>query len=95
MTIELKTMTVADLHAQLQALMDAGHGDVPVCATDAAARFPFQMYPVRNTSGYVDALLIRVRPDAHFAQRDPLPPNWSQSRVLRWNDEADAIKKGN
>lgn len=92
MTIELKTMTVADLHAQLQALIDDGKGDLPVCATDCRARYPFQAYTVLNSSGYPDALLIYVRPDAHFAQRDPLPLNWGPGRVAKWNDEADAIK---
>ena len=91
-TIELKTMTVADLHAQLQALIDAGKGNVPVCATDARARYPFQAYTVLNQSGYTDALLIYVRPDAHFAERDPLPLNWGPHRVQKWNDEADATK---
>lgn len=93
MTIELKTMTVADLHAQLQALLDDGKGDLPVCATDCRARYPFQAYTVLNQSGYTDALLICVRPDAHFAQRDPLPLNWGTSRVQEWNSEADAIKE--
>lgn len=93
MTIELNTYTVAELHAQLQALIDQGKGDVPVCATDCRARYPFQAYTVLNQSGYTDALLIYVRPDAHFAQRAPLPLNWSESRVAEWNTEADTIKQ--
>ena len=93
MPIEIKTMTVADLHAQLQALMDQGLGNVPVCATDCRARYPFQAYTVLNASGYTDAMLIYVRPDAHFAQRDPLPPNWGPRRVAEWNQEADAVKQ--
>lgn len=93
MTIELKTMTVAELHAQLQALLDDGKGDLPVCATDCRARYPFQAYTVLDQSGYADALLIYVRPDAHFAQPDPLPLNWGPSRVQEWNSHADAIKE--
>jgi hypothetical protein len=92
MTIELKAYTVRELHAQLQSLMDAGKGDVAVCATDCRARYPFQAYTVLNQSGYTDALLIYVRPDAHFAQPEPLPMNWGASRVAYWNEEADTIK---
>ncbi len=94
MTIELNTYTVAELHSQLQALIDQGKGDVPVCATDCRARYPFQAYTVLNQSGHTDALLIYVRHDAHFAQRDPLPHNWSESRVAEWNAEADTTKQG-
>lgn len=93
MTIELPTVTVAELHAQLQALIEQGKGELPVCATDCRARYPFQAYTVLNQSGYTDALLIYVRPDAHFAQRDPLPINWGPSRVREWNAEADTIKQ--
>lgn len=92
MTIQLPTITVRELHAQLQSLIDQGKGDVPVCATDCRARYPFQAYTVLNQSGYTDALLIYVRPDAHFAQRNPLPLNWGASRVDEWNAEADTIK---
>jgi len=92
MTIELNTMTVAELHAQLQVLIEQGKGDTPVCATDCRARYPFQVYTVLSPSGYTDALLIHVRPDAHFAQRNPLPLNWGESRVQEWNSTADAIK---
>lgn len=92
MTIELKTYTFADLHAQLQALIDRGLGNVPVCATDCRARYPFEAYTVLDQSGYTDALLIYVRPDAHFAERDPLPINWGSDRVATWNQEADSIK---
>lgn len=93
MTIEIKTMTVAELHAQLQALVDKGQGDLPVCATDCVARYPFQAYTVLNQSGYTDALLIYVRPDAHFAQRDPQPRNWSADRVAAWNAAADEVRQ--
>lgn len=92
MNIKLPTVTVRELHAQLQALIDQGKGDIPVCATDCRARYPFQAYTVLNQSGYTDALLIYVRPDAHFAERAPLPMNWHPNRVSRWNDEADEIK---
>lgn len=93
MTIELKTYTVAELHAQLQALIDEGKGDVPVCATDCRGRYPFQAYTVLNQSGYTDAFLIYVRPDAHFAQRTPLPLHWGPNRIDEWNAEAGAIKQ--
>ena len=92
MTIELQTYTVAELHAQLQTLVDRGLGNIPVCATDCRARYPFQAYTVLCPSGYTDTLLIYVRPDAHFAQRSPLPINWGSARVADWNAEADAIK---
>ncbi len=93
MTIELKTITVGELHAQLGHLVERGLQDLPVCATDGRARYPFTAYTVVNPSGYVDALLINVRPDAHFAQRDPLPVNWSESRVAAWNEIADEVKR--
>lgn len=63
------------MHAQLQALIDRGLGSIPVCATDCRARYPFQAYTVLDESGYTDALLLYVRSDAHFAQRDPLSIN--------------------
>lgn len=94
MAIELKTYTVAEVHAQLQALIDAGHGDVPVCATDCRGRYPFQAYTVLSPSGYTDAFLISVRPDAHFAPRYPLPLNWGPNRVAEWNAQADRVKLG-
>lgn len=92
MAAELTAYTVAELHAQLQTLMDRGLGDVPVVATDCRARYPFQAYTVLNQSGYTDALLIRVRPDAHFAPKSPLPLNWSARRTADWNAEADRVK---
>ncbi len=92
MTIELKTYTVAELHAQLQTMIDRGLGSIPVCATDCRARYPFEAYTVLDHSGNTDALLIYVRPDAHFAQRNPLPINWAPNRVAEWNHEADSIK---
>lgn len=93
MTIQLHTYTVAELHAQLQALIDKGEGSLPVCATDCRGRYPFQAYTVLNQSGYTDALLIYVRPDAHFEQRDPLPINWGPNQVHGWNEEADTIDR--
>lgn len=92
MTIQLHTYTVAELHAQLQSMIDRGLGNVPVCATDCRARYPFQAYTVRNLSGYTDALLIYVRPDAHFAPKSPLPINWGAGRINEWNEEADRVK---
>ena len=92
MAIELPTITIAELHKQLQAYIDQGLGDVPVVATDCRGHYPFQAYTVLNQSGYTDAFLLYVRPDAHFAQRDPLPLNWGPSRVAEWNAEADRVK---
>jgi hypothetical protein len=94
MTIELRTQTVGELHALTQSLLDQGLRDLPVCATDCRARYPFEAYTVLNQSGSTDALLIYVRPDAHFASRDPLPVNWGPDRVAGWNREADTIKLG-
>lgn len=93
MTIELRSITVAELHAQLANLVANGHGNLPVCATDCRARYPFQIYTVPNPSGFLDALLVYVRPDAHFAQREPLPTNWGPDRVTHWNEAADEIKR--
>lgn len=92
MTIELKTHTVSDLYEQLKVLMERGEGNVLVCATDCRGRYPFTAYTVLNQSGYTDALLIYVRPDAHFAQLDPLPMNVGASRVNEMNAEADRVK---
>ncbi|AWF56096.1 hypothetical protein CSC12_6004 (plasmid) [Klebsiella michiganensis] len=38
MTTQIEVMTVAELHAQLQQLVDDWLGDIPVCATDLRAR---------------------------------------------------------
>lgn len=93
MTIELNTITVDELHGQLAALVGQGLGYMPVCATDGRARYPFQAYTVYSPSGYCDALMLNVRPDAHFAQRVPLPPTWGPSRVQHWNEIADEVKR--
>lgn len=92
MPIELPSVTVAELHAQLQYLVNRGLGDVPVVATDCRGRYPFQAYTVLDGSGYTDALLLYVRPDAHFAQRAPLPMNWGSNRIDEWNAQADDVK---
>lgn len=92
MTIELKSYTVAELHAYLQTLIERGQGYLPVVATDCRARYPFQLYTVSNASGYPDALLINVRPDAHFETRLDRPMHWSDDCEQRWNTGADIIK---
>ena len=91
MAIELPTITIAELHTQLQTYIGQGLGSTPVVATDCRGWYPFTSYTVLTPSGYTDALLLNVRPDAHFSQRDPLPPNWSASRVAEWNAEADRV----
>ncbi|EGC7113047.1 hypothetical protein H9T43_002222 [Salmonella enterica] len=93
MITEIEVMTVAELHAQLQKLIEDGLGDVPVCATDLRARYPLQAYSVLSESGYTDAFLINVRPDAHFKRSEPLPPNWGENRLVEWNSNADAIRQ--
>ncbi|EDC3150127.1 hypothetical protein HZM05_002802 [Salmonella enterica] len=93
MTTQIEVMTVAELHTQLQQLVDDGFGDIPVCATDLRARYPFQAYTVLNPAGYTDALLINVRPDAHFTRKEPLPVNWGNNRVADWNTNADAVRQ--
>ena len=92
MTIEIETMTVARLHAQLQALMDDGKGYLPVCATDCVVRFPFQAYTVLTPSGYTDSLLLYVRPDARFKRPDPVPMHWTDSRANEWNGQLDEVQ---
>lgn len=92
MTIELKTHTVSDLYEQFKVLVERGEGGIPVCATDCRGRYPFTAYTVLNQSGYTDALLIYVRPDAHFAQLDPLPMNVGANRINEMNAEADRVK---
>ena len=47
MAIELPTITIAELHKQLQAYIDQGLGDVPVVATDCARRLA-RGYSPRN-----------------------------------------------
>ncbi|MFX2609456.1 hypothetical protein [Enterobacter mori] len=93
MATEIEIMTVAELHAQLQQLVDEGHGDIPVCASDLRARYPFKAYTVLSTAGYTEALLINVLPDAHFSRKEPLPANWGQNRVAEWNSDADAVRQ--
>lgn len=96
--IKIDAMTVQQLHAQLQSLMDRGLGNLPVVATDCRARYPFQAYTVSNQSGYTDALLIYVRPDAHFVSRGEAPASaladreWLEYRAHTWNAEADETK---
>lgn len=92
MTIELKTHTVSDLYEQFKVLVERGEGGIPVCATDCRGRYPFTAYTVLNQSGYTDALLFYVRPDAHFAQLDPLPMNVGANRINELNAEADRVK---
>lgn len=91
MPIELRTITVAELHRQLGELIAQGYSDLPICATDCRARYPFQACTVLDASGNLDALLLYVRPDARFAQREPLPIGWGPERVAGWNQEADQV----
>lgn len=93
MRIQMKPMTIMELHAQLQALVDAGHGAKPVVTTDCRADYPFHAYTVHNQSGYLDKLLIYARPDARFADRpyDLKSFNASADQVKGWNDGADLI----
>lgn len=93
MTIEIEVMTVAELHAQLQELINEGLGDVPICVTDLRARYPFQAYSVLSESGKTDDFLINVRADAHFKHSEPPPPNWEKIWVGEWNSNADAIRQ--
>jgi hypothetical protein len=93
MTIELKTYTVGEMVAQLGHLVEQGLPDLPVCATDGRARYPFQAYTVLSPAGYRDAVLLYVRPDAHFAQPQPLPVHWAHDRVAGWNEIADEVKR--
>lgn len=93
MTIQIKPMTIKELHAQLQALVDAGHGGNPVVTTDCRADYPFQAYAVHNQGGYLDKLLIYARPDARFADRpyDMASFNASPEQIKGWNAGADLI----
>ncbi|EIH9821658.1 hypothetical protein RA06_001064 [Escherichia coli] len=93
MATEIEVMTVAELHSQLQQLVDEGLGDIPVCATDLRARYPFKAFTVLSTAGYTEALLINVRPDAHFSRKEPQPANWGKNRVAEWNSDADAVRQ--
>lgn len=90
--IQLRTFNVSELHALTHDLVQRGMEAVAVCATDGRARYPFQAYTVLSAAGYTDALLLNVRPDAHFAQPSPLPINWGPGRVAEWNEAADRIK---
>jgi hypothetical protein len=91
--IELRPITIRELHAQLQALIDAGHGAKPVVITDCRADYPFQAYTVNNQSGYIDKFMIYARPDARFQARkyDLREFNASPEQVAGWNDGADLI----
>jgi hypothetical protein len=93
--VQLDAITVEDLHRQLGELIAKGLGKVPVVGSDLRAHYPMQVYPVYNSTGYVDAVLCYVRPDLHFTpenpNRDPGADRWFD-RHLRWNDEADAVR---
>lgn len=92
MPIELPTITVAELHAQLTDLVAKGHGNLPACTSDGRARYPFQTFAVPSPAGVLDALLIMPRPDARFAQRDPLPDGWQPECFTYWNELAQEVK---
>lgn len=91
--IQLRPVTIAELHAQLQALVDAGHGAKPVVTTDCRADYPFQAYTVCNQTGYVDKLLIYARPDARFQHRNYSFNEFQATpeQVVGWNEGADLI----
>lgn len=92
--VALPVLTVGELHQQLQALVDQGLSQIPVCATDLRARYPFTAYTVLTQAGYTDALLLNVRPDAMFQERQPLPLNWAADRIQQWNAESARVLKG-
>lgn len=92
MTPKLPTLTVGDLHALTTSLMATGHRTLPVCATDGRARYPYELYTNEPMPGQIDALLINVHPEAHFAAPYPVPADWPADRVETWNAQADRIK---
>lgn len=89
--IKLDAITVEELHKQLGELIAQGHGKVAVVGSDCRARYPLQVYPVRNSTGYVDAVLVYVRPDAHFTPATPLLDPMDDLHE-QWNARADEIK---
>ena len=88
MAIELPTITIAELHKQLQAYIDQGLGGVPVVATDCRGYYPFQAYTVLNQSGYTDALLLYVRPDA-YDRAAGLGSGYTAVQALAWYLESE------
>lgn len=89
--VRTPVVTVAELAAQLQAMIDANQGDLPVFSCDGRARFPFTTVVPYTQSGYPEALLIR--PQAHLHVEESDTKRWDASYYQRVNAEADAVRE--
>lgn len=89
--VRKRVVTVAELAAQLQAMINAGQGDLPVFSCDGRARFPFETVVPYTQSGYAEALLIK--PQAHLHVEEADTKRWDASYYQRVNAEADAVRE--
>ena len=85
-----RILTVAELAAQLQHLVDCGQGELPVFASDTRARYPFATLVPYTISGYADCFLIQPQPHLHAELKDI--GRWPASYFEHANLEADQVR---
>lgn len=60
-----RILTVVELAAQLQDMIDRGQGNLPVFASDGRACYPFSTVVPYTPSGYPECLLVKPAPHLH------------------------------
>ena len=88
--VQTRILTVAELAAQLQSMIERGQGELPVFSSDGRACYPFGTMVPYTKSGYPDCMLIKPHPHLHAAT-DPKARH-SESYFAEVNAEADRIR---
>ena len=88
--VQQRILTVAEMAAQLQSMIERGQGDLPVFANDGRARYPLGTVVPYTPSGYPECLLIQPQPHLHAEVKDT--KRWAASYYQQANDEADRIR---
>lgn len=85
-----RVITVRELSSQLQELINRGHGDLPVFASDTRARYPLATLMPYTISGYAECLLIQPQPHLHVEVKGT--GRWPASYYQIVNEEADQVR---
>ena len=89
--VQAKVLTITELAAQLQTMIEKGQGDLPVFASDGRASYPFSTVVTCSASQYADCLLLQPQPHLHAEPRDLRGKG--DDYVNNVNAEADRIRE--
>ncbi len=88
--VQHRILTVAELAAQLQDMIERGQGDLPVFSSDGRACYPFSTVVPYTPSGYPECLLIK--PQAHLHAEVTEKKRASTLYFEKINEDADRIR---